>query len=161
MILICAACLHHRAFSQSLQAEYTKNGTYVELFGQGLLYTLNYDYRFTEHLGARIGFTHFTTSEARPGRLDLTGIPAMGEFLAGSNGHYFEIALGVFPVYGKFDFDILRLHKERDWGFIWTGTIGLRYQPQTDGLMFRMCMTPLFTSEGVMMWGGVSFGYAF
>jgi len=42
-----------------------------------------------------------------------------------------------------------------------TGTIGYRYYQRQGGFMFRIGITPFWSSDGMRAWGGISVGYGF
>ncbi len=159
------------------QSPTSRNSIYVELLGNGLLYSANYDHLFTEAIGMRVGVGYFPYHEVR-----LGAFPLMGYYLIGSGRHKFEVGLGICVI----------LQREGQ-GFAWmsapddevrgntvlgTATLGYRYQPADGGFVFRAGVTPFFGNfrreisplyyvdeyENVFklqMWGGISLGYGF
>jgi len=133
--------------------EGTKNAFYVELLGNGLLFSANYDVRVANKFGLRAGVGYVGSTEGEGGILT---VPVMGNFLLGNNGRYFEVGAGITYVSGSSDlFD--------DDGFSSViGTLSFMYrrQPVDGGFMWKIGLTP-FIAEGVFIpyWGGVGIGY--
>ena len=59
-IVLVLVSFNQEAMSQS----FSSDALYVEALGQGVLYSVNYDHRFAEHVGVRFGATYFTWSES-------------------------------------------------------------------------------------------------
>jgi hypothetical protein len=140
---------------------YTPNAVYCEVLGQGFLYSLNYDHRFSENIAVRVGFSRFTIGFISD--VAITTIPLMVEYLSGNGDHHLEIGVGIVPVYGSIsgDFFGAREGSAGAWVTVATATFGYRYQPVREGFLFRIGLTPfLFGSTG-QIFGGVSIGYAF
>ncbi|MCI5080784.1 MAG: hypothetical protein MRY78_03785 [Saprospiraceae bacterium] len=159
------------------QYDFTKN-IYVEGFGPGLAWSINYDMRFApdtkEGLGGSIGFgtlgPSFSTEGARVD-LRITTIPVQVNYLFGKGTAALELGAGVSPIFISYDgmgeFDFLGETYEipqngrtaNAYGFL---NIGMRLQPKDTGLLFKINYTPLITGIGVLpVWGGISLGYQF
>lgn len=126
--------------------EYSKSTVYVEVFGQGILCSINYDYRFHPNFSFRIGsgFAIYVFS-----------LPITVNLLIGTETpHHLELGCGfVFLGYRNLS------------GMVPTANLGYRYQPKTGGFFFKIAWTPIISvksnfDEG-KMWGGVSIGYTF
>jgi hypothetical protein len=140
-----------------------RNAVYFELLGPGILYSLNYDYRITERLAIRAGFTHWTISFF--GESTVTGFPIMMNYLSGKNNRHFEAGIGFVPTLDseeKNSWFSVEDHqkKETDITVIGTINLGYRYQPRNGGLVFRINFSPLF-GPIIIPWVGMSFGYGF
>ena len=158
----------------SAEAFTAKNAAYVELAGNGIFYSLNYE-RIIHQKGvfksaARVGFTAMPLkvggdtywSAALP--LELIG-------LIGRNRHHLELGIGYTPYYyavGKFEigssgeeFDRYRLTS------LLPLRVGYRYQKPDGGFFFRIGYLPSmdFTPERTKLWvvthGGISIGKSF
>jgi hypothetical protein len=140
---------------------FSPNAVFLEAFGQGLLYSVNYDHRFTEHTGARIGATYFRWSESRESPRTVAAVPILGEWFIGSRGRYLELAAGVLIAHGRLISQLSALHRDGDLVIVATGAIGLRYQPSDSGLIFRLTAVPFVDRDDVLLWPGLSLGYAF
>lgn len=160
-MLLC--CFPRQVLAQSPPEDYSRNSIYLEALGQGLLYSVNYDYRFVEHGAIRLGATHFILPDFFIGTLNITAFPVMAEYLLGGRNDFLEVGLGIIPVYGTFTFEFgdAKLPGLNAWVLFGTGTVGYRHQPSGGGFMFRLGITPFFTRVGSRPYGGLSLGYAF
>ncbi len=162
VILIFLFLLAGSALAQDKTERVKGRGVYAELFGNGILYSFNYDQRFEQRLdglGFRVGASYVA--------VDGDGVatfPVGLNYLLGKNGKYFE--LGVGGTYG-IGFDSSNTFasgddRTTDDEFIGTMTIGYRREPTDGGFLFRVALTPFF-GNGVFwpFFAGVSFGYAF
>jgi hypothetical protein len=147
--------------SEALAQTFSPDAVYLEAFGQGLLYSVNYDHRFTEHVGARVGATYFRWSESGQSPRTVAAVPILGEWLLGSRGRYLEVAAGVLIAHGRLISRLSSVHREGDLVIIVTGAIGLRYQPSDNGLLFRLTAIPFIDRGDALLWPGLSVGYAF
>lgn len=131
---------------------------YFELGGAGVIYSFNYDGRFSKYengLGFRVGI----------GGASIEGdgyiaVPVQINYLAGTKGKYIEIGAGATYAPGLYLFDDLN-----DNNVYGTMTIGFRKQPVgRKGFTFRAAFMPLigFSSGGSFLpFAGVSWGYRF
>ena len=150
-----------------------KNSIYLELLGNGVFYSVNYERALSQSLRGRIGFM----SGGLAFKAICLLIPCYGDeqdrfnlapltvnYIHGKGEHKFEIGLGVaiaFGAKGEFDFDFNDvIIIDQTTRFLGTGTIGYRFQPETRGTLFRLGFTPLFSNKGVLPWGGMTIGYA-
>lgn len=135
-----------------------KNAAYLEIAGNGLLYTVNYDRYFTPEITGRIGAMRFENSD-----VSLTAIPLTGNYLVGSSSSKLELGIG--PQLLIIDIDEQREEfaglDEDATTIAGTATIGYRYQPMDGGFVFRIGFTPSFSQSGLGLWGGLSLGYSF
>lgn len=130
---------------------------YVELLGNGLIFSANYDMRFNKSvdgsgLGGRLGIGYVGGGDAGG---SVVTVPVMVNYLLGKDGKYFEIGGGVTYVAGSADFGD---------GFEDTviGTLSFQYrrQPVDGGFMWKIGFTPILASGTfIPYWPGVSIGY--
>ncbi|MFN0275802.1 MAG: hypothetical protein ACKVPJ_08665 [Chitinophagales bacterium] len=140
--------------------------TYVELGGNGLIVSFNYDTRFSRTkpggLGAKAGFGGLAIGDFK-----IFTVPLNLNYLLGKNGKYFEVGLGtVYTTAGFFQDEDSNVAQ-----FLGTMIFGYRSQPVDGGFTFRAGLTPVFGNlkvEGepdtfifIPYFGGISFGYAF
>lgn len=138
---------------------------FVELGGQGLLLTANYDTRFSNRrdgLGGRIGIGYIAADNDHA----ATTIPLSLNYLLGKNNKFFEIGLGTTFIAsksnGSFFFDEGDNEVERNSNVIGTMSFTYRVQPVDSGFSFRAGITPIFNGEFFMPYfGGISLGYTF
>jgi len=153
LLIIVLSC---PAFSQS-----KPNSFYLELLGNGGLYSVNYDRLFTENLGGRIGVSYlssfdfiFTSVE------NLLLVPIMLNYFVGNN-HKLELGAGVVIVSAD-NIGFFGLESGSVGTAIGgTATIGYRYQPSNGGFLFRIGFSPFFADDGFAASGGISLGFSF
>lgn len=148
-------------FSLSSNAQVKYNSIYFELFGNGGLYSINYDRLFTENIGGRIGFMYLPSIDfVLTSAENIIVVPVMLNYLAGENSRL-ELGAGIVFVsvddVGFFGF------KSSKGGSAVAGTavIGYRYQPKDGGFLFRIGLTPFFSGNGAEVSGGLSLGFSF
>jgi hypothetical protein len=141
-----------------------KNSFYLELLGNGGLYSINYERNITSNTCIRIGFATWKVtdimSKTYMGR--MTTVPVLASYYTGLKKSHFEIGGGF--LFGKENMyngtnPILNL----------TLFIGYRYQPQNRGIIFRAGFTPFLSLDkkadypdpGLSLSGGISTGYHF
>lgn len=151
LFFLLMASIHTSTHAQS------RNAIFAELGGQGLTFTFNYDFRFQKSpggLGARVGAGYFRIDNS-----SITTIPLSLNYLLGKNGKYLELGLGA--TYGNAEL----FKSESGSGWIGTMCFGYRLQPVDSGFLFRIGLTPVFSTEGggyfVPYFGGISVGYTF
>ena len=147
------------ASAQSRALPSAPNAVYLELAGNGLLYSLNYDRLLTRNIAARVGFMGLgaATDSVSGG---VVAAPLMVSYLFGEGNSHFETGLGVMLAAGAID-EVGEMQDEGFSGAIGTATLGYRYQRPGGGFLFRIGVTPLFDTSGIAPWLGVSFGYGF
>ena len=150
--------------AQNTTPELKRNALYFELFGQGVLYSFNYDYRISPDFSVRAGFTSWGVG-FWAGRFQFTGFPLMINHLSGTNKGHFEAGIGLMPVVLKFQggADSPFYASDGDGtitSIIGTATLGYRYQPPQGGFVFRAGITPMVGQRFILI-GGISAGFAF
>lgn len=134
--------------------ERTRNLLFVELGGNGLLYTFNYDRTFTQRMTARIGLgtwkedknPEVTGTDGREAALLL-----LMNYLIGCGANRLEVGAGPVYFYDEADGDHAGV----------TATLGYRYQPLSRGFSVRVGATPVWSDGEFWPWGGLSVGYGF
>ncbi len=152
LLMIILSC---PAFSQS-----KPNSLYLEFFGSGGLYSVNYDRMFSENIGARIGFMYFAAEWfAFFSDVEMFLIPTTLNFFVGNGKHKFELGAG--PVFISGSIGFFGSDPVAGSGVGWTGTIGYRYQKNNGGSMWRIGFTPLLLGGKFHPSGGISLGFSF
>ena len=123
---------------------------YLELAGNGLYSTLNYEYFISHRLGLRVGGMMLPINGGRI----LFGT-LMGNLVMSDGNLCLETGLGLFIYGGGWEEFSSR------GSIALTGTVGLRYHPKRGGIVLRLGFTPIVASGGVFPWVGVSIGYTF
>jgi hypothetical protein len=151
---------------KSQEIKLPKNALYFEFFGNGGLYSINYEREISSKLYGRIGFSTFGLTDIlgsdteNPTR--ITVFPVMITYLSGNGKSHFESSGGM----------LLGLESETSVSYAiidLTAFIGYRYQPPGEGLMFRIGLTPFYSldskadypDQGFTISAGISLGYHF
>jgi hypothetical protein len=152
-----------------------KNLVYLELGGNAILYSVNYEKIISSRTNwmftIRAGVGVFNDSYNHKIAVNYF-VPVMVNALLGKRKSKLEVGLGMSPLI-NLDFEG-RKNPVGDVPFIkfyQTTTIGYRYQPDKKGLLFKIAYTPyiyidkfpyeIVESSIYRSWGGVSIGYAF
>ncbi|MDP4221970.1 MAG: hypothetical protein Q8868_01545 [Bacteroidota bacterium] len=90
----------------------------------------------------------------------------MLNYLIGKGSSHFELGAGIMPTYvsgtgGSFFYSESSGETESSWMLAGTATIGYRYQPREKGLIFRIGITPGFTTTDFIFSFGISVGATF
>lgn len=136
--------------SPAAERDMARNGMYLEVLGSGLLYSLNYDRRFSDSFTARIGYGGIGRAGA---------VPLTANYLAGRGNHRLELGIG--PVFVFAPDDLEDEFSDVSGSLSGTAILGYRYQPIAGGWLFRAALTPLFSEGGFLPWVGLSVGRAF
>jgi hypothetical protein len=132
---------------------------FVEIGGQGLLFTANYDTRFSNKrsgLGGRAGIGYMSLDGE-----NVTTIPVSLNYLLGNGNHFFEIGLGATFIGSSDDTPIL-FTDNSEGKVMGTMSFSYRLQPANSGFSFRAGLTPIFNSRNfIPYYAGLSLGYSF
>jgi len=133
----------------------------MELGGNGLLWSLNYDRMITEKISIRVGYGFFQIKDfASDAKVSL--VPIVVNYLLGSGNHKLEIGLGIryAMVEGNgifIDIPVPDSGSETST----TGVLGYRYHRDTGGFSFRLALAPVMNEREVLPMPGLSLGYSF
>jgi hypothetical protein len=130
---------------------------YLELGGNGIFYSLNYDTRFAninDGLGARVGVSYYGN--------DGIVFPLLLNYVIGNQNHGLELGAGIYTYF----------HTKTNYNdaVFPSGVIAYRYQPTEKHFSFRAGWMPIFAtgsggdfdySNVGWYWIGFSFGYKF
>lgn len=141
---------------QSTERLSPKQNIFVELGGQGLLLTFNYDTRFSKRsdgIGGRAGIGYIKLGDIA----STVTIPIGINYLLGRNGKYFEMGIGTTFVGNTF------LNDGSGFEAVGTMSFAYRVQPEDGGFNFRIGITPIFGAQGggyfMPYYAGLSLGY--
>ncbi|MBK9106950.1 MAG: hypothetical protein IPM92_00850 [Saprospiraceae bacterium] len=142
-------------FTLNMGYSQSNQSVYAELLGNGLIFSFNYDTRFTAKptgIGGRAGLGYIGKGDN-----GAVLIPFQLNWLLGKNGKYFELGLGATYVGGTEEF----FEEDID-HFVGTMTFGYRRQPEDGGFMWKAAITPVL-ADGFFWpyYVGFSLGYAF
>ncbi|RYY06350.1 MAG: hypothetical protein EOP43_06625 [Sphingobacteriaceae bacterium] len=158
LLMFCVFKISEIKAQQTVDSTVIKRAqnVYVELLGQGLLLTANYDTRFSNKrngIGGRIGVGYIAG-----GGDNVATVPIGLNYLLGKGRSFFEIGLGVTYLSGKLKDDIF----DEDFkSFVGTSSFSYRLQPVNSGFSFRGGLTPIFGSGYFYPFYGLSLGYTF
>jgi hypothetical protein len=145
------------------------NLVFLELGGNGILYTLNYDRAIAGGFTIRVGVGQvleganpIASADDELASVDALGIPILANFVGGGDRHRLELGAGVTLLYASAR-SATRYRAATDAGVttLATALIGYRYVPPGGGFTYRAGFTPLVSAAGVLPWAGLSFGYLF
>jgi hypothetical protein len=156
-----------KPYEMRQETQFRRNALYVELGGQGLLYSINYEHRIGQHLSLRAGFTSWSfhgglLTILGIEKLSMTAFPVMVNYLTSPmKSSHLEIGAGVMPSFfsGKTLFTGSEGADNQSL-LVGTASIGYRYQPPDGGFFFRVALTPLL-GRNIGYTGGLSFGLTF
>lgn len=142
------------------KAEIPQQSVYVELGGNGLYYSLNYDVLFQSNWGFRLGGSVYPPvfSDQNHNQIDEGSTAFLGLIMAhrtlGETAHKLEVGGGV--LFGT-------IYDHEKWDFIEppgaTFSIGYRYYPvESSHFTFKAAFTPVITQTGFHPRIGISFG---
>lgn len=164
-LLLLVGITHLNAQSDTLPLR--RHSVHAELFGHGILYSLNYNFRFHQHAAFHAGFSYWGFNSDLLGELHLTAFPISLVYLSGKKENHLEIGAGVMPVKltyinsGIFSlFSGIEPTKARSDFLFGIGTIGYRFQSMEDGFMLRLSLTPIL-SKKIVLYAGASAGISF
>jgi hypothetical protein len=143
---------------------------FVELLGNGGLYSVNYERMLTDQLGLRVGYAAWNSPvlfEGTPSDRYQT-VPVSMSYLLGRGERKLELGGGI--TFGQRAFD-RSSGTGRDFSFrTLTAIVGYRSQPREGGYLFRVGATPFYSFDdgeeaypdpGLFFSAGISFGYRF
>jgi len=138
----------------------TNQACYIEFFGNGGLYSLNYERRISDNYHARLAVTSWSFGFGEGHHLLF---PLMVNYFSTEESISPEFGVGIVPgISDGTSPDYIFAAKEHSKiTFISTATIGIRYQPA--GLLYRLSYTPLFNihNKRFASFGGISCGFTF
>ena len=143
------------------------NAVYVELLGNGGVYSVNYERALTPAVRVRVGAASWTTESVwSDAEIRIQTFPMMLHVVSGGGAHHLETGIGVLPGQRRRDRDV-----GVSGGFVsLIGSVGYRYEPPPRRFVFRAGFTPFYgfgqpsiayPEEGFMPSLGFSFGARF
>jgi hypothetical protein len=148
------------------------NAFYLELLGNGVAWSINYDRFLAPDFGFRVGFGYFGIGAAPIGQNQenvisesLTSVPATLNYFIGSHDNRgrlgsSKLELGIGIVYVHVTESFFGINGAAS-TIGETATVGYRYQASDGGFVFRIGFTPIYVVSTLIPTGGLSLGYAF
>jgi hypothetical protein len=152
------------AFSQDEKAagSATAANMFLELGGNGIFLSLNYDQRFSKKqngLGGRLGIGFVPSIDVIIAETSsILVIPFGLNYLMGKGPNYFEAGAGGTFVSGSAK---VLDEESKGSGFAFVPSIGYRYQPLRKGFTGRVILSPFISGGGMTFFAGVSGGVRF
>lgn len=164
LFLICCYTAHP-------QTEEVKNAVFLELLGNGGVYSLNVERKLTSNFYGRVGFGSWTSEGFwSDEESSITTFPVMGNMLFGGGANKLEIGAGFLAGRNSFKSNFGEENDRRTGIFSLIGVVGYRYQKPAGGFLARIGLTPFldltgkenaYPDTGLFLSGGVSLGYSF
>lgn len=154
--------------AEAQNARTANNAIFIELGGNAVLYSINYERILPQDVGLRAGFSYLSVS-ASSGTVgassNVMSIPLTASYLGlGSGSSKLELGGGVL---------LARFSEASTTGFgddiaagafvpLATFIAGYRYVPSGGGFNFKLGFTPAWHPDvGFFPWGGMAFGFGF
>ncbi len=156
---------------------WAQNAVYVELLGNGLVYSINYDRFISPNSSIRAGIGYIGLSASAPTdngdgtvsnnnvSASLLTIPITFNYFLGSHDEKgrlssskFELGLGIIFIDAGESFGAI---SAAGVGVGGTATVGYRYQSYDGGFVFRVGFTPVFALSAFFPYGGIGAGFSF
>ncbi len=157
IILLVVSAL---AFSQEKKIK--SNILYVELLGNGLFSSLNYEGMISNNFSARIGvgfwYDYSVSNSGSHHDLGFDPLAMLNYLIEIYGNNYIELGGGV--LIATTTFTIGDTFGPSSFTIVPTTAIGYRYSPN-DGGFFISAAFDMFISSGIFPWGGVGLGYRF
>jgi hypothetical protein len=153
-ILFCTAFI----LMGTLLVNAQNKAVYGELGGNGLVFSANYDMRFTKTengFGFRVGVGFAGGTD-----VSVFTFPLGLNYLTGKGAHHMEIGIGVTPLTATFD--LFEDENAKGSTTFIMPTLGYRYGKVGKGFVGRIYVGPVIVGGGVFFpWGGISAGIKF
>ena len=141
------------------------NTVYLELFGNAVLGSINYDRMVTDNVSVRVGYGSISLDDRDPGlkaKISITPIPITANYLMGSGNHKLEIGAGILYIMVDGNVDLGGVSLAASGSVIaTTGVLGYRYHRDTGGFSFRATVAPIMLEGEMLTMPGLSLGYTF
>jgi hypothetical protein len=160
IILITWIIYPHKNLAQT---EISNNSIYLELLGNGVAYSINYDRMISEYVGARIGLSYIPEHETFFDKVgDTFIVPALINYFVGKGSSKLELGAGIIYIGGDKNTHYIGFFSpKRNSAIRGTATFGYRHQSADGGFVFRIGFTPFFGFGQFIPFGGISFGFCF
>lgn len=168
--LVAFALKFDSLFAQE-SSDFRRKSVYLELLGNSVAYSVNFDMRFKRNqqdgLGFRVGAGGFSitgfNSDGIEVKANLWTFPLELNYLMGKKRSAFETGIGVSPLLlgAKIEIDDDKIAGTGSGANVFLN-LGYRFQPLKNGFTARINWTPIINSGGfIPLWFGISLGYSF
>lgn len=149
-LIVLLVLLSLPIFSQSVKFN---NNLFLEAFGNGGAYSLNYDRVIYNNISVRAGFSLIKSED------DLVKtFPIIMNYRLYLKNNYFEFGFGttIFTL----PLNFTEFENREVEGFLLTGVVSYCFQSPI-GINGRMALTPFYFGNEFILFGGFSIGYSF
>ncbi len=164
---LAAILLALPAAAQQPEVRTKHNVLYLELGGNALIYSVNYERFFTDDLAVRVGAGFLsatgTDTAGNSARVSILLAPLMlGYTGARSGAHAFEVGGGLVLAHAGAKVNDTGGTDFKSGTEIWpSATLGYRYAPLSGGFHFKAAFTPVLAAGNFLPWFGISAGVIF
>lgn len=139
----------------------SRNALYLEIGGNAVISSINYERRVSDQWYGRAGFS-LAQSESADRTATTFIIPVTASWVSRPRAnHHFEAGGGLTLALGDRQDLYGDVGDEGNFSTVLaTGIVGYRYQKPKGGFQFRAAFTPVVGNGVAAPWLGVSFGYA-
>lgn len=146
------------------------NTIYLEILGNGGIYSINYERMLQDNFGIRVGGSYFGVSVQSPSKdstitTNTLSFPIMANYFIGTEASRLELGLGVALSSASASVKSVTNGETSVGGFgaNLTSTIAYRLQPPQGGFNFKIGVTPFLSlaTGTFQIWGGISAGFGF
>ena len=142
-----------------------ENTLFVELLGNGLFWSVNYERYLSESVTARVGVGYYSVGVSGSGgsaSASVTTFPLLVNYILGKSSNKFEVGAGVVLLHASASASVPGSSDGESGSVLMgTATAGYRYAPYDGGFVFRAGISPIFGHGFFLPWPGISFGYGF
>lgn len=135
----------------------SKNHLFLELFGNGILYSVNYERLLSDNFASRIGYSYMPD-------LIYSTIPITASYIMGSGSSKAEAGMGITITTSIFE-GVFGKRKEKQTYLLLTGVFGIKYYRPRGGYTVKITFTPFYSPHlkpsRFQLYGGISIGYGF
>ena len=135
----------------------SKNHLFLELFGNGILYSVNYERLLSDNFSSRIGYSYMPD-------LIYSTIPITASYIIGRGSSKAEAGMGITITTSVFD-GVFGTRKEKQTYLLLTGVFGIKYYKPRGGYTVKITFTPFYSPHlkpsKFQLYGGISIGYGF
>lgn len=141
---------HIQQDTSTFNTDITKNTFFIEYFGMGKYYTINYDRILRikkQKFSGRIGFGYFP--KYPKSNIAAYSVPFEINYLLGRDDNYYEPGIGVSYLYAdNFYRNYLTMKNEYSKILYWfIKPAGYRYQPKNSGVFFKVSFLLYYRME--------------
>jgi hypothetical protein len=157
--LFLLAIMARPSFAQESEDALSKNSLYLELGGNALVYSINYDRILSNAFSVRGGIGYYSLEDDLEGgdnSVSLAAFPLTLNYLLGSGSSRLELGAGLVILTGSADLGGVSTSNA---SVIGTATFAYRYQKPMGGIFFKAGFTPFISGGSFIPWFGLSVGY--